>query len=147
MKLIKGVLASSAIVVALLVPAVAHAGTISVEQIPGDTNEAVLKFAAAPGEANRLTVKPTTVISPGVGNVTVIDEGAPLQAGAGCNGGGATGTPATCQVHPPKAADLGICEGHDCLPPSIPGTAWRSRITAELGDGDDSFEGSAFADR
>ncbi len=146
MKLSSRILASAAVVGALAcAPAVAQAGTVTVENIPGDTNEAVLKFVAASGEANRLTVKPTTVISPGVGNVTVIDEGAPSQAGTGCSGGGPAGSTVTCEVHPPKPADSGTCNTHDCLPPPIPGTAWRTRMTIELGDGNDTFDGSGFS--
>jgi Ca2+-binding RTX toxin-like protein len=141
MKLSSRILASAAVVGALAcVPAVAQAGTVSVEVVPGFRNLSVLRFAAAPGEQNQVTVKKGAASSGETVVVEVSDAGAPLLAGAGCGGGGAAGAIASCAMHAGRATEFSYC-GRDCSH-EIPGTAWELAMDIQLGDGDDSFDGS-----
>jgi hypothetical protein len=110
-------------------PAAASAATVSVEETSGPAfKEQTLRFVASPGETNQVTVTPAPTLVAGSGVLKVVDLGAPLQVGPGCSGGGLPGVPATCTVHEPQAT---------------PGNEWRAALAVELGDGDDSFDGSA----
>jgi hypothetical protein len=134
-------LAIAAIVALGLLPAAASAATVSVEEVTGNVNQATLRYAAAPSEANQVTValgQPTTTA--GIVTLEVTDKGAPLQAGAGCTGGGLPGLTALCRIHAPRAGETAYC-GRDCQT-SVPGTGWRDTIAVDLGDGNDSFDGS-----
>jgi Ca2+-binding RTX toxin-like protein len=149
MKLSNRILASVAVVAALAVaPAAAQAGTVSVEETRGNVNHSVLHFAAAPGEQNNVQVSPVTG-----GNtaeleanaiVTIRDTGAGLFPGPGCTGGGWNGAPATCKLHLPRDFEYENNCGIGCATP-ISGTAWQDAMRIELGDGNDSFDGTAFA--
>jgi Ca2+-binding RTX toxin-like protein len=125
-----------------LLPAAASAATVSVEETTGSFNQATLRYAAAPGETNQVTVTlgpPTT--TPGIVTLEVTDKGAPLQTGASCTGGGLPGVSALCRIHAPRGAEFAYC-GRDCQT-SVPGSEWRDSMAVELGDGDDSFDGSS----
>jgi hypothetical protein len=119
---------------------VARAGTVSIEEIPGNPNQGILRFAAAPGETNQVTVELGEGSSgPGLATLLVVDQGSSLQVGAGCSGGGPAGSTATCVVHAPGGTQYEYC-GHDCSRP-VPGTTWSDRMEIDLGDGDDYFDG------
>jgi Ca2+-binding RTX toxin-like protein len=142
MKLSSRILASAVVIGALAcAPAVAQAGTVSVEVVPGATNQSVLHFTAAPGEQNQVTVKQEPVSAAGETVVVEMsDAGAPLLAGAGCSSGGAPGMIASCSLHAGRGSEFKYC-GRDCVQ-EIPGTRWDLAMSVQLGDGDDSFDGS-----
>ena len=143
----------------LLLPASAHAATVSVERrvyhdpgAPGKVPPttvitAMLVFDAPPGEANRVTVGEATD-----GAFAVRDDGAPLVAGAGCS----TGPEGVlCPVEPgaSRAVRVALGDGDDQLDvaltgadhlvsSTIDGAAGDDRLTArsgivEGGEGDD----------
>jgi Ca2+-binding RTX toxin-like protein len=147
MKLSGRILASVAVVGALAcVPAAAQAGTVSVEEIPGAepfaANRSIVHFAAAPGEANAVSIvaaEPAAIETEGVTTVLIVrDTGAPLRAGAGCTALAAD--TASCTLHGWHREEVEYC-GHDCYH-SIPGTAWQREEQIELGDGNDAFTSS-----
>ncbi|HYG96443.1 MAG TPA: calcium-binding protein [Solirubrobacterales bacterium] len=128
----------------VLATGAAQGATVEVRETLGTENTAALSFQAAAGEDNRLTIT-FTKTGDGYLNLTVKDEGAALSAGAGCTGGGEPGQEARCRMHEPKWGDAEVC-GKMCLRP-IPGTSWTDTMWISLGDGDNSFDGSAFSDQ
>jgi hypothetical protein len=116
------------VVGALSLPPNGNAATVQTEEnvIVGSR----MTFAAAAGEANRVSI---ALISQTPTQLTyrIDDAGAPLVAGAGCRGGGASGTPATCTMGVSAPTSC-----HDC--PPHPAT-----IAVTLGDGDDVLDSTA----
>jgi hypothetical protein len=134
-------LRAAAVTVGLLAfPTAARAATVSVQEEPGGApTYATIRFAAAPGEANAVSVTIPSPAAPGAAEaVRVVDGGAPLTAGAGCSGGGAPGAAAICVVHAPLPVEYTGC-GHDCFQP-VRGTGFEDTVKVELGDGDDSWD-------
>jgi Ca2+-binding RTX toxin-like protein len=111
---------------ALLLAAPARAADVS---LTGGT----VTVAAAPGEANRLTL----ALSAGV--ITVTDTGAAVTAGAGCAPAGAGR--ATCAIAAAAGATVALGDGNDTLAVSggLP-------VTATDGDGNDSMSGGSADD-
>lgn len=145
-----GVISTLIAVTALAVlPGIAHAGTVSVEE--GESH-GVLRFSAAPGENNHVTVSvPIGEGTPLFMQLHVVDEDSPLQVGGGCSGGGAPGSTAICVMHRPEPAHQRACgrttaprpsRYTGCLEPE-PGTGWEVRMEIALGDGDDRFDASS----
>lgn len=125
-----------------IAPAAAQGGTVSVEEVPGETNRSVLHFVAGPGEQNELRVAvPTFATWEGHSLVEVADLGAGLAVGPGCAGGGA-GSLAVCRLHLPHDEDYEPC-GKMCVK-RLPGTAWQDAMKIELGDGSDTFKAVGF---
>lgn len=126
---------AAVICAALFLSAPASAARVEVtEELPEYDHVSRLSFVAAPGESNlvRLTV---TDEQDGYLTVEVRDEGAPLSAGTGCNGGGGIGRPAFCRLHEVVAHE--IC-AKGCPVPAM-GENWRVSVVADLGDEDDWF--------
>jgi Ca2+-binding RTX toxin-like protein len=147
MKLSSRILAGVGIIGALAcAPAAAQAGTVSVEEVPGAeplaANRSIVHFAAAPGEANAVSIvaaEPAAIENEGETTVLIVrDTGAPLSAGAGCTALAAD--TASCSLHGWHRQEVTFC-GHDCYN-SIPGTAWQREERIELGDGNDVFASS-----
>jgi Ca2+-binding RTX toxin-like protein len=135
--------ALTAAAILLFAAASASAATVSLQETPGNTNEVLLAYQADPGENNHLTITAVGKSNP-TWELHVVDPDAAITVGSGCSGGGSKGTEATCTMHEPKGFDFGTCEGHDCIPPTIPGTAWKVHWAIALGDGENYFDGSAF---
>jgi Ca2+-binding RTX toxin-like protein len=132
----------------LALPAAAQAGTVSVEELQappgsGRSSMSILDFATVNGETNQVTVTHSvskTGSEPVL--VEVVDAGAPLTAGSGCTGGGAPGNAATCALHPHVSGSFVKC-GVSCEK-FVPETEWNDSVYAALGDGNDTFDASAF---
>jgi Ca2+-binding RTX toxin-like protein len=137
-------LAAVAATILLVVAVPASASTVSVSETPGYINQTLLSYQASAEEDNHLTIA-AAAESNGYLELKVVDPGAEITAKAGCTDG-PVDTEAICKMHVPKGFDYGPCSGHDCLPPTIPGTAWEADWTIALGDGDNHFDGSAFTD-
>jgi hypothetical protein len=132
-------LAAAAVIAALLLlPATGRAATVSAVLVPGSANSETLAYLAAPGEKNDVAISVAEVSETGV-VVTVSDSGAAIEPGAGCVGGGAPGTPASCQMETPRSGRVEAC-GHDCFR-TTPGTEWVATLRIELGDEDDALHG------
>jgi Ca2+-binding RTX toxin-like protein len=107
-----------------LLPAAAHAGTASIDGT-------VLRFTAAPGEANQLELE----YSPDQDVYIVRDTGVPAKAGPGCSGGGS-------DVRCPAAgltaaeADLGDRDDASSTTPPFP-----LPLTVHGGPGKDDLDG------
>lgn len=118
---------------ALVWPAPAHAAKVWVEDSYGNESTAILRYEAPPGEDNHVTAE--------IGFLNqeqnqlwlvIVDSHAPLEPGTLCNNGGITGTGRVeCVLHPPEKST------------GERGSGWRDLIRADLGDGSNSFEGSA----
>lgn len=143
-------LTGAVLAVGLLAAGNAGAAEVRVEETlwdPASTsaeslNRDLLVYTASPGESNRLVVESKGKSGEFV-QLGVLDSGAPLSAGAGCTGGGAPGTPVTCTMHAPKYNEQIYC-GRDCAQ-FKPGTGWLASMRIELGDGDNSFDGSSLS--
>ena len=108
---------------------------------PEDTsNEAILIFAAAAGEQNQVAIV-VAARSGELVNLRIVDTGASLNPGTGCSGGGPPGSPVSCTMRAPRSATQIYC-GKMCVQ-FEPGTGWLASIRAELGDGNDSFDGNS----
>jgi Ca2+-binding RTX toxin-like protein len=120
----------------------AEGAEVSVSETPGVRNLAHLEFRAETGESNRLTI---TSADQGDGYwlLVVRDEGAALTPGGECSGGGAPGEVVHCRMHKPTFGQFEPC-GKMCAH-LIPGTGWDDSFRISLGDGQNSFDGSAFA--
>jgi Ca2+-binding RTX toxin-like protein len=127
-----------------LAASAAQGATVEVRETLGTENNAELSFQASEGEDNRLVIT-FTKTGDGYLDLTVKDEGANLSAAAGCTGGGEPGKEAHCRMRESKWPDFQIC-GRMCAIP-IPGTGWTDTMRISLGDGDNSFDGSAFFDQ
>jgi Ca2+-binding RTX toxin-like protein len=123
-------------------PAAAPAAEVSVSEESGEPNLVRLEYRAEPGENNHLTIAYQPQES-GSWQISLVDDGATIAAGAGCTDGGAAGTAAHCRIHEPKFSEFEYC-GKLCFRP-IPGTAWNDSFHVSLGDGDNFFDGQAFA--
>jgi Ca2+-binding RTX toxin-like protein len=135
--------ALAAVVASLaLATATAQGAAVEVRETLGAENKAELLFQALAGEDNRLTIT-FTKTGDGYLDLAVKDEGAALSVGAGCTGGGEPGQEARCRMHEPKLADYIYC-GKLCEH-RVPGTSWADTMHISLGDGDNSFDGSAFS--
>jgi Ca2+-binding RTX toxin-like protein len=124
-------LALAAACAALALPASALAATVGVEEdLSTDPRQAKLIFAGATGEANRLTVSVAGEEGDFL-DLRLLDSAAPVQAGPGCSGGGAAGTPVLCRVHKPTVGD-----GYTCFKGCIAesGTAWDLTLSFALGN-------------
>jgi Ca2+-binding RTX toxin-like protein len=123
-------LALAAASAALALPASSLAATVGVEELPSDPRQAKVIFAAAAGEANRLTV---SVASEGSDfyDLRLVDSAVPIQPLPGCSGGGAVGTPVLCRVHKPTVGEHYIC-WKGCY--ADPGTALDLKLSFALGD-------------
>ena len=140
---------------ALIACAAASAAEVSVEErrwtpaVPpppsyvatDTTNRAVLVFAAAAGEQNRVTVTEAARSGDSV-SLQVTDPGTALSAGPGCDGGGSPGSPVVCTIPAPRYPKAIFC-GKSCVRYE-PGSGWIASMRVELGDGNDSFDGSSF---
>ena len=134
--------ALACLLAATALPVAAQAAEVSVHEESGEPSLVRLDYQAAPGENNHLTI----VYQPqenGYWQLSLVDDGAAIAAGAGCTDSGAAGTAAHCRIHEPKSSDIEYC-GRMCLAP-ISGTAWKDSFHVSLGDGDNFFDGQAFA--
>jgi hypothetical protein len=134
-------LATTVVSLALATTA-AQGATVEVRETLGEDNFTELSFQALAGEDNRLTI---TFAATGDGylDLTVRDDGAPLAVGAGCSGGGEPGQVAHCRMHAPRPREVFYC-GKLCER-TVPGTSWYASMRIALGDGSNSFDGSAFS--
>jgi RTX calcium-binding nonapeptide repeat (4 copies) len=98
---------------------------------------ATLRYRAAKGEDNRVKIEIAEQRDRML-DLRVVDNGAPLQAGAGCTSGGNT---VHCLIHEPRYADVVPCGGKGCALP-VPGTRSSDFMRINLGDGDDIFHGA-----
>lgn len=104
-------------------------------------NQAVLVFTAAVGEQNQVTAA-VAAKNGDLVTLQIVDAGASLSPGPGCTGGGPPGSTVNCTMHAPKSATQIAC-GKMCIK-FEPGTGWSASMRVELGDGNDSFDGSSF---
>lgn len=125
-----------------LATSAAQGATVEVRETLGEDNFTELSFQAAAGEDNRLTIT-FVKAEDGYLDLTVKDEGAALSVGAGCNGGGEPGQVAHCRMHEPSWQGRIYC-GKLCEP-TVFGTNWTTSMHVSLGDGANSFDGSAFS--
>lgn len=145
-RLLKGALTGSALVLALALPSVAPAATVRVEETKGTyQSEEVtfvnLRFTAAPGEDNAVAVR-TLTVEHGVHLIlSVTDSGAPLTAGPRCSVT-PDGNTAWCSLSLPRGPKSTPGFGKALIP--IPGTRWLGLMTIDLGDGRNSFEDARF---
>jgi Ca2+-binding RTX toxin-like protein len=124
-------------------PTISQAATVKVEEVKGYANEAKLTFAAAPGEANSVTV----AVAGEEGDyfkLQVIDSGATVEPGQMCSGGGAPGTPVECRLHKGMNAQQTVLGGKVTVP--VYGTRWEDSFDVDLGDGNNSFDASGMPD-
>lgn len=122
----------------------AGAATVEAETVTSatTTNRVSIDFRAASGEANQITISALSQAKAGDPmDVEIVDANAPLEAKAGCSGGGGPGTPVHCVVHGPKGSDYEYC-GRDCFT-VVPGTEWRLALNVDLGDEANSLDASA----
>lgn len=116
-------------------PTSASAGTLAV------TGDVHLRYTAAPGERNDVTVTADGAM------VTLVDAGAPTVAGEGCTGGGAAGAPVTCSRSAPfvfLALELGDEADTGDTTELDPASGVGVRV--EAGRGADLVHGGAGAD-
>lgn len=73
--------------------------------------------------------------------IEIVDEGVALDAGSGCEGGGAAGEPAVCELRRPEPVGFS-CSGKICLP--VPGTGRDNEVIFALGDRSDSLDADGF---
>ncbi|HEX2392606.1 MAG TPA: calcium-binding protein [Solirubrobacterales bacterium] len=126
---------------ALAIVPSAEAAIVAVESGPPagrGVGSEQLAYRAAAGENNAVAIA-IAGEAEGVVQLTVVDTGAPLAPGAGCSGGGAIGAPVRCAIHRSNPLPHGIFSEAD----PFRGTYWRSRMSVELGDGENSFDASA----
>jgi len=98
---------------------------------------AMLRFTAGGDESNRVKIE-IAASHERMLDLRVVDRGAPLQAGAGCTGGGAAGSPAHCAIREPRQVEGEPCAPKYCVIP-IPGTGAVDSMEIVLGDRDDVF--------
>lgn len=144
-RLLKSSLISGALVLALALPMVAKAGTVSVEETQGpygyekEVHFGNLRFTAATGEDNSVVVR-TVTAEHGIHLIlSVTDSGAPLTAGPGCS---TYGTSVWCDVPQPRGPEYILGPFKSATP--VPGTRWLGLMTIDLGDGRNSFEDARF---
>lgn len=99
---------------------------------------ATLRYRAQLGEDNRVRIE-IAGAQERMLDLRVVDNGAPLRAGAGCTAGG-SGVAVDCTIHEPRHADVVSCGYKGCALP-VPGTRSSDFMEVSLGDGDDVFNG------
>jgi RTX calcium-binding nonapeptide repeat (4 copies) len=124
----------------VVAPAGAQAASVSVREVRGPVNQAVVVFEAGAAERNSLSAS-YRALENGLAEITFVDAAAAITPRAGCSGGGAVATPALCIVRAPRRADMAYC-GKSCFEP-VKGTEWALTVHVELGDEDDHYDGSA----
>ena len=140
-------LALAGVVAGLLLPAaIASAGEVEIREVKGEANFtpmtlASLHFDAAAGEDNRLSIEVASERGDLL-ELRVLDAQAELQAGEGCSGGGAAGSPAICTIQKPRPPDYVPCAPKLCFHP-VPGTGAVSSMRIQLGDGNNAFDASS----
>lgn len=138
----RGALTAAVSAVALLcLTGRGEAAELSAAEAPGEPNRVALDFRAAAGEDNQVAVT-TIAKDDGYLTLNVVDSGATIVVGPGCSGGGAPGAAATCRVHEPRSPQFQY--GLKTVVP-VPGTGWDASMRIDLGDGDNSFDGSSFS--
>ena len=134
-------LAGTAAAIAVLAPAAtAGAATVSVTETTDAQNYAKLNFEAAPAEANDLTV---TVASESADHyqLRLLDNGAAVQPGAGCGGGGIAGVAVLCSIHKPHPSEYKECSKAGCT--YLPGSFWETTMSFTLGNGGSRLDASS----
>ena len=132
--------AALVLVLAVFAPAPAHAGTVSTtdythcdpcgsSRYDYGTPAKRFAFAAAPGERNDVVVEPATDFS-----LRIVDRGAPLEAGAGCE----QVTPSEARCPGSRNGEVELGDGDDALT-----LTWTSFVAVRGGDGDDVINGGA----
>ncbi|HET9185674.1 MAG TPA: calcium-binding protein [Solirubrobacterales bacterium] len=104
-------------------------------------NFADLVYEGLPGEGNVVAID-TLDSESDVLRLRVLDRGAPLQPGAGCEGGGGPGFAAVCAIHEPRGPELVPSGFHGAT--AVPRTRWVDTMRISLDDGDDSFDAASF---
>jgi Ca2+-binding RTX toxin-like protein len=127
----KGCVGLGAIVAALLAPSLATAGTAFV------ANDGVAYYDAAPGEANDVTV---TQDGFNLTNLHLVDLGAPLTAGDGCQS--VSEHEVTCLFSP----NSGLLVSLDDLDDSYSAAAMKTSTRWSGGDGNDTAQGGQGVD-
>jgi hypothetical protein len=124
------------LIVGLALPGVASAGTVTGFPNSPPKSEDQLRFTAAPGEANSVTVQQE---APGSTFYDVVDTGAPLTAGGSCLSLGANSARCNLGVFANAIlmADLG--DGDDSL---TPGPGFGFGTLAGGGPGNDTITGA-----
>jgi Ca2+-binding RTX toxin-like protein len=128
----------------MALPGAAFGATVSVAESGGTPNLALVDFRADPAEANRL--KATVAGDNGEFlDLRLVDEGAVIDPGPGCSGGGAVGVAVDCQVRKPVAPTLSsVCTKFGCQPTF--GTGWKVELHFALGDGGSRLDASTIPD-
>lgn len=124
---------------ALLLPAAASAATVSVTETTGAQNHAKLSFEAAPAEANDLHIVPVSESADYL-QIRLIDDGAAIEPGAGCSGGGSPGALVFCTVHKANPSQYENCTKAGCT--YVPGSLWELAMSVTLGNGGSRLEAS-----
>jgi len=142
-----GVAAACTVAGLLLAAAAAPAAQVEVRETEGEVNFTrvtlvSLIFSGAPGEDNRLSIE-VLATKDAFLELKVLDAGAAVDPGNGCDGGGAPGVAATCVIRVPRSPDYVPCGVKPCLAP-VPGTGVMGSMRIDLGDGDNAFDGSSF---
>jgi Ca2+-binding RTX toxin-like protein len=133
-------LAVTVVVIAVLVSAaVASAATVSVIETIGNQNYAKLSFEAAPAEANDLTVTVASE-SPDHYGLKLLDNGAAVNPGVGCSGGGIPGVAVLCSIHKPNPSQYENCTKAGCT--YVPGSFWETTMSFTLGNGGSRLDAS-----
>ncbi len=115
----------------------ALAATVSVsEETPGIETRVTLLFGAAPGESNDVAVDFSDA-GPTEFRVDLHDEAGGMLSGHGCSVTDPNGKQVTCFLHKPHPVEYSLC-GRICAQ-AIPGSGWKTSVSAALGDGDNSF--------
>lgn len=134
-----GLAALGAICAALVMPAGSLAGTVGVEELQGEPQQAKVSFVAGAGEANDLTV--TIAGEEGLFyDLQLVDTASAIGPGPGCVGGGAVGIAVHCKVHKPTPGDNIVCF-KGCQ--YDPGTKWELGLNFRLGDGGSRLDTTA----
>lgn len=144
-RLLKIALTGGALFLALALPTVALAATVSVEETKGiykseEANFVNLRFSAHASEDNAVVVRTVTAEHGTNLVLSVTDSGAPLIAGPGCS---PYGTSVWCNLSLPRGPEANPGPFKGITP--VPGTRWVGSMTIDLGDGRNSFDGAAFS--
>jgi Ca2+-binding RTX toxin-like protein len=118
-----------------LPPTLAHAGTF---EVTGDVH---LRYLAAPGERNDVTVTADETV------ITLIDAGAATVAGDGCTGGGPAGAPVSCPRSAPfEFVALELGDRADAANTTQLDPGFGVGVRVEAGRGADVVQGGEGAD-
>ena len=146
-RLLKGPLIGGALFLALALPTVASAATVSVEVSKGkygyeEANFANLRFTAAAGEDNAVVVRTVTAEHGTHLILSVTDSGAPITAAGPHCSVNVDGITAWCDVPQPRGPEYILGPFKSATP--VPGSHWVGLMTIDLGDGRNSFEDARF---